>query len=370
MSSFNLKALIRDIAKRNLAHAKDCKVLLLLAVDTRIPEQLLGDKARLKPLISCFIINGINQCRRPGTCTVMAALTNEDKDVYRVRFAVRDDGKGLSADEILELYNPLRSTSHAPVSLHPFKLIVEAHRGWVDVRSSNVGNEFSFEIPFKLSHDAVANVEVLNKTFNVPLPKISSKKELSMDSIISKTDESKMLLNVKNGKPKIADLVSTTKGNSLPKAVHAVQSSKLDSQSKANTALIIHSNRVLVVDDVLSNRMMTGRVLERFGFEVDYAEDGQIAVNKCRNYQYGLIVMDNMMPVMTGKDATTVLRKQNYRGLVVGLTGNVLDEDLEEFRESGCDEVITKPLDVPELRRTLISLGLAIPKKEISAVTE
>ena len=131
-----------------------------------------------------------------------------------------------------------------------------------------------------------------------------------------------------------------------------------------------HNTRVLVVDDVLSNRMMTGRVLERFGFEVDYAEDGQIAVDKCQDRSYALIMMDNMMPVMTGKEATEVLRKQNYRGLVVGLTGNVLDEDLEEFRESGCDEVITKPLDVPELRRTLISLGLTIPKKDMSSATE
>ena len=52
------------------------------------------------------------------------------------------------------------------------------------------------------------------------------------------------------------------------------------------------------------------------------------------------------------------------------LTGNVLVEDLEEFRESGCDEVITKPLDVPELRRTPISLGLTTPKKDMSSITE
>jgi CheY-like chemotaxis protein len=76
------------------------------------------------------------------------------------------------------------------------------------------------------------------------------------------------------------------------------------------------------------------------------------------------MLLDNMMPHMTGKEAAIKLRALDYRGFIVGVTGNVLDEDLEEFRESGCNEVITKPLDVPELRRTLISLGVPIPRKD------
>ena len=116
---------------------------------------------------------------------------------------------------------------------------------------------------------------------------------------------------------------------------------------------------------------MTGRVLEQMGFEVDQAEDGKIAVDMCsarmstNQPPYSLIIMDNMMPVMTGKEATEVLRSMKYSGLIVGLTGNILEEDLEEFAKAGCNEVITKPLDVPELRRTLISLGLSIPSKTI-----
>lgn len=70
------------------------------------------------------------------------------------------------------------------------------------------------------------------------------------------------------------------------------------------------------------------------------------------------------MPKMTGKDATIQLRKFEYTGIIVGLTGNVLEEDLEEFSKAGCDEVITKPLDVMELKRTLQSLGLVLPNKD------
>ena len=135
-------------------------------------------------------------------------------------------------------------------------------------------------------------------------------------------------------------------------------------------SLIRLPGHALVVDDVISNRRMTGRVLEQMGFEVDQAEDGKIAVEMCTsrmrtNEPYSLIIMDNMMPVMTGKEATEILRSMRYSGLIVGLTGNILEEDLEEFSKAGCNEVITKPLDVPELRRTLISLGLSIPSKNI-----
>lgn len=362
MSSFNFKALVRDTAKQNLMHAKEADVLLLLAIDSRIPEQLIGDKARLKPLISYFIINGINQCRQQGTCTVMAALVNESKDVFRVRFAVRDDGKGLSPEEYMELYNPLRSTSAAPVSLHPFKLIVEAHRGSIDVASSSAGNEFSFEIPFKLSNEAFANVEVLNKSFNatpIPPPK-KSQEDASLEWIASKAFK-QVRKKYDSGAANVKSFeTNAIKARKNPKSLPHING-KIDSVKPSPA-----TSSVLVVDDVLSNRMMTGRVLERFGFAVDYAEDGRIAVDKCKDKLYALIIMDNMMPVLTGKEATKMLREQNYWGLVVGLTGNVLDEDLEEFRESGCDEVITKPLDVPELRRTLISLGLSIPKTEHS----
>ena len=78
---------------------------------------------------------------------------------------------------------------------------------------------------------------------------------------------------------------------------------------------------------------------------------------------FAVIIMDNMMPNMTGKEATANLRAKQYHGIIIGLTGNVLDEDLGEFESAGCNEVLTKPLDVAELKRTMISLGLSIPNK-------
>jgi CheY-like chemotaxis protein len=132
------------------------------------------------------------------------------------------------------------------------------------------------------------------------------------------------------------------------------------------------SGDVLVVDDVVSNLRMNGRVMEGMGFIVEYAENGKEAVDKCVlkmavGDAYTVILMDNMMPVMTGREATRQLRAMGYNGIIVGVTGNVLIEDLEEFSQAGCNEVITKPLDPPELKRTLHSLGLSVPNKVLSS---
>jgi signal transduction histidine kinase len=105
--------LVREVANQHVNHAKENGILLLLAIDARIPELLLGDKACLRPLIGCFIINGINQSQRSGgTCTVVANLLNDVTPTSErcvVRFTVKDDGVGLTPEQHADLYNPMRT---------------------------------------------------------------------------------------------------------------------------------------------------------------------------------------------------------------------------------------------------------------------
>jgi CheY-like chemotaxis protein len=51
---------------------------------------------------------------------------------------------------------------------------------------------------------------------------------------------------------------------------------------------------------------------------------------------------------MEGPDATSLLRKAGYSGIVIGLTGNVLQDDVDHFLRSGADAVLSKPLNIPE----------------------
>jgi two-component system autoinducer 2 sensor kinase/phosphatase LuxQ len=113
--------------------------------------------------------------------------------------------------------------------------------------------------------------------------------------------------------------------------------------------------------------------LGQLGFTCDDAADGVEAVEKCSTKNFDLVLMDNVMPRMTGVEATPVIRRREKHKrqlaasngdelpkpvLIFGITGNALTEDVEEFKESGCDEVLTKPLKLKELKRCLVLHGL------------
>ena len=86
--------------------------------------------------------------------------------------------------------------------------------------------------------------------------------------------------------------------------------------------------------------------MKNIGHTCEEAEDGSIAVNKVKEkglIGYDAILMDFVMPVMDGPDATKAIRELGYTGPIIGCTGNTLDMDLQRFKECGCDRVIGKP---------------------------
>jgi len=111
------------------------------------------------------------------------------------------------------------------------------------------------------------------------------------------------------------------------------------------------ARRVLVVDDAASNRKMLVRLLKSRGFVCEQAEDGQQAVELYRALQgkgelVDIIVMDYEMHVMNGPTATKTLRDLGCTCLIVGVTGNLLPEDVNYFKTQGADAVLGKPLNM------------------------
>ena len=111
--------------------------------------------------------------------------------------------------------------------------------------------------------------------------------------------------------------------------------------------------RVLIVDDVAMNRKMLKRLLVTRFEECDEAEDGQQAVDMVKEslasgVNYDVITMDYQMPVMDGVTATKLIRKLEYNGQIIAVTGNALSEDVNAFLSNGANIVLTKPLSITE----------------------
>jgi CheY-like chemotaxis protein len=105
--------------------------------------------------------------------------------------------------------------------------------------------------------------------------------------------------------------------------------------------------RILIAEDHADNREMLTRRLERRGYEVHVAENGAIAVEKAKACAPDLILMDISMPVMSGIEATRLLRRTEgvSRVKIVALTAHAMDSARQECLEAGCDDFATKPVD-------------------------
>jgi CheY-like chemotaxis protein len=110
---------------------------------------------------------------------------------------------------------------------------------------------------------------------------------------------------------------------------------------------------ILIVDDSASTRRMVSRMLHSKGYICHEAEDGTIAINLAREQEYDLILMDFVMPNMNGLEATKIIRNQGFKGLIYGLTGNGLPQDIEKFIEHGANRVFIKPLDMKRFQKAV-----------------
>ena len=108
---------------------------------------------------------------------------------------------------------------------------------------------------------------------------------------------------------------------------------------------------ILLVEDNEDNRDMLSRRLERKGFEVSLAVDGQDGVNKAEAGMPDLILMDMSLPVMDGWQATKTLKSGPATKdiPVIALTAHAMSSDREKAMEAGCDDYDTKPVDLQRL---------------------
>lgn len=119
--------------------------------------------------------------------------------------------------------------------------------------------------------------------------------------------------------------------------------------------------RVLIAEDNPENLDMLRRRLERRGFAVFAAQDGQQAIEKTNELRPDIILMDVSMPVLSGLEATRAIRADANlaKTPIVALTAHAMDGDRARCMEAGCDAYATKPVDLPALIATMERLVAA-----------
>jgi signal transduction histidine kinase/CheY-like chemotaxis protein/HPt (histidine-containing phosphotransfer) domain-containing protein len=111
--------------------------------------------------------------------------------------------------------------------------------------------------------------------------------------------------------------------------------------------------RVLVAEDTEVNRDLVQELLQKRGHTVVCVEDGSAAVAAWEQQPFDVVLMDEQMPGMNGLEATRQIRQQEAASgkhqIIVGVTGNISEEDKQRRTEAGMDGTLTKPFDMFKL---------------------
>lgn len=124
-------------------------------------------------------------------------------------------------------------------------------------------------------------------------------------------------------------------------------------------------SKILVIEDNEMNRDMLSRRLQRRGYEVVIAVDGQAGVALAQSEAPDLILMDMSLPVLDGWEATRRLKAASETKSIpiVALTAHAMSDDREKALEAGCDDYDTKPIEMPRL---LAKVEALLGKRTIS----
>ncbi len=116
--------------------------------------------------------------------------------------------------------------------------------------------------------------------------------------------------------------------------------------------------KILLVEDNEFNRDMLSRRLEREGFDLLIAKDGNEGIAISASELPDLILMDMSLPVLDGWEATKQIKGNSETANIpiIALTAHAMSGDREKALEVGCDDYDTKPIDLPRLLEKINSL--------------
>ena len=281
---FRLAASVAAMVHLFDAKSREKNVALVLDYDPRIPEVLLGDPVRLNQIILNLVSNAV-KFTSEGRVTVGVRRLVQDQDHVILEFSVTDTGIGIDAAQLDAVFDDFQQASSGTTRLYG-------------------GTGLGLAIVKNL-------VEAQGGTVHV-------RSQVGAGSTFSFT--------LRFGKTTAVPDTDTPQTIELETGLQDV--------------------RILVVDDIALNQLLMRTLLEDFGFHMDGATDGRMAIEKLRTTRYDLVLMDLQMPVMNGFQATAYIRQELRLSVpIIALTADVTSVDVAKCQAAGMNDYISKPID-------------------------
>ncbi len=297
-----LAELLNETCHSFTEQARRRNVQLTFTMDKAIPATIQTDPTRLRQILKNIIGNAL-KFTQEGTVTVAARhFCGTGLKPAQLQLTVTDTGRGISPSEqkrLFEAFNQAdssttRSYGGTGLGLFLSRRLARALGGDIELATSALGKGSSFVISIE------------------------------------------------------------SEGPGGAPAIEAMQRCATKSHVKVEITLELEGLEILVAEDAPDNQLLIRRILTRRGATVRIAENGEEAIKEAMSRHYDIILMDVQMPLLDGYGATSQLRQMGYKGSIVALSAHAMKDERAKSIAVGCNEHLTKPVDVKRLVGVII----------------
>ncbi|KAF3998979.1 hybrid sensor histidine kinase/response regulator [Glaciimonas immobilis] len=305
--AFDPAQVIFDVIALHKVNAEKKHLVIETSLSLSSSKWVDGDPVRIRQVLGNLLVNAI-KFTPSGTITIYCSAHPDilAPEVVHLRYSVLDSGIGMSEAAQARLFEPFRQEDNTTsrkyggtgLGLAICKRLVELMHGQINCASSlGLGSSFTFRILCRASTIAFPHFPVIDS---------------------------------EPGKPVALPLRQEP----------------------------LNAMRILVIEDTEISRQLVRVLLTKRGCIVEEVENGQLALDALLLKEFDLVLMDCMMPVMDGYEATRQLRQREavsgaMRVPVIGLTASAIKGDRERCLAAGMDDYLTKPCTASEFMATV-----------------
>lgn len=291
--SYNFKSELESLARVITTRIGEKPIDFNLDIALDIPYELIGDKVHIKQIINNLLINAIKYTEK-GKISLTAKCVNRN-DICLLIISVQDTGRGIKSEDINKLFNKFERLD-------------------IEKNTTTEGTGLGLAITKSL-------VEMMQGKINVQ----------------SKYGYGSLFM------VQIPQRISKING--------PVEQNTINYENKIDFG----HKKVLIVDDNKLNIKVARKALDEFDFEIDECENGQLCLDKIsEGNTYDLILMDIMMPVMSGETAMARLKENpDFNTPVIALTADAVSGAKEKYQSVGFVDYIAKPFSRNQIKEKL-----------------
>ena len=300
---FNLRDTLENCLMILSAQAQEQGIRLVLEETELQHDRLIGNPLHLQQILINIIDNALKYNRPDGSVFIRVKETVCQGRIASYRFVIEDTGIGIGEDFKEHIFEPFTQE-------HP------------DARTNYKGVGLGMSIVKKLVDQMKGTIEI--------------------ESQVGKGSVFRLTLPIR------------------VEGVRSPQPAKEEQEARGNIA----GMRVLLVEDNEVNCEIVEFMLEEAGAKVVTANDGKAAVDAFAASDPGTfdcVLMDLMMPVMSGYEATRVMRSLNRPDAatvpIIALSANAFEEDIAMAKDAGMDEHLAKPVDLRKMFKVMSRLA-------------